>query len=410
MNYITMNKYTKYFFALAVSCLALAACQPGDKFDPDREVLVVNGVDKGALIKFPVEAAPATYPVVINASGPVAKDVKVKIAIDNSLVAAYNEKNIASYAALPESDLELSTTEVVIPAGSTSSAAATLTVKSFANFKDGTTYVVPVTIVSNDGGMDILPAEKTIYLRISRTIQHGSIDMNNSNFSSTYVFSDDLCKSMANYTFEIKIYPYSWNGMTPSLSRLCSFGDKNNGGSLLYRFGEKEDVDILQVKTPAGELVSTHKYETNKWTMISVVYNGSNIALFNDGDKDVDNASSNEASKWQCVELGMSWTTYRSAQLYHGRIAELRVWDRALTSGEIKAGLCGVPSDSEGLVAYFKFDEPSGTVFKDATGHGYDMDWAKSVREFVDGEGNKSNADAANYINRVNDEKNKCAN
>lgn len=409
-----MNNYIKIFFATALSAMALTSCvQPGDKFDPNREVLVVSGIEKGALVKFPVETAPASYPVVISTTGPVEKDVKVKIAVDNSLVEEYNKKNTSSYATLPETDYELSADEVTIPAGKASSNVVTVTLKSFDNFKDGTSYVIPVTIVSSDSNLEPLAAERTIYLRISRTLIHSSIDMNNSNFSSTFVFADDLKKEMSNYTFEIKVYPYSWNGMTPNLSRLCSFGDKNNGNSLLYRFGEKGETpvgDQLQVKTPAGELVSSHKYELNKWTMISVVYNGSNIALFNDGEKDVDNASPNEAMVWQCVELGMSWTTYRQTQLYHGRIAELRVWDRALTSGEIKAGLCGVPSDAEGLVAYFKFNENGGTVFKDASGHGYDMDWAKSVREYTDGEGNKPNPDAAKYINRVADDKNKCAN
>lgn len=408
-----MNKYIKLFLSVAACGLVLSACQPGDRFNPDRNVLVVNGVEKNTLVKFAVEEAPASYPIIINCTGTVKEDVKVKIAVDNSLVEAYNKKHTAAYGALPAEDIELSTDEVLIPAGKASSNIAKITLKSFENFKDGTTYVIPVSIVSSDSDIEILDAERTIYLRISRTLTHSSIDINNANFSSTFVYADNLKKEMSNYTFEIKVYPYSWNGMTPNLSRLCSFGNKDNGGSLLYRFGEKGETNVgdqLQVKTPAGELVSNTKYELNKWTMVSVVYNGSNIALYNDGEKDVDNASSNEAIVWQCVELGMSWTTYRQTQLYHGRIAELRVWDRALTSGEIKAGLCGVPADAEGLVAYYKFNEPSGTVFKDATGHGYDMDWAKSVREVTDGAGNTLNASAANYIKRIADDNNKCAN
>lgn len=409
-----MNKYIKFIFAVALSGIALTACnQKGDLFNPNREVLVVNGTDKGALIKFPVEEAPASYPVIINSTGAVKKDVKVKIAIDNSLLEDYNKKNTSAYAPVPEGDAVLSTDEVVIPAGKASSNTATVTIKTFKNFKDGTTYVVPVTIVSSDSDLELLDAERTIFLRISRTQLLGSIDIDNSNFSSTFVFADALRKDMANYTYEIKVYPYRWNGMTPNLSRLCSFGDKDNGKALLYRFGEKGETQVgdqLQVKTPGSELVSTHKYELNTWTMISVVYNGSNIALYNDGEKDVDNASPNEAVKWQCIELGMSWTSYRSTQLYHGRIAEIRVWDRALTSGEIKAGLCGVPTDAEGLVAYFKFDEPSGNVFKDATGHGYDMDWSKSMREVTDGAGMTPNPDAAKAIKRVTDDNNKCAN
>lgn len=406
-----MNKHIKLLFASALAIAAASSCvQLGDKFDPDREAIVIGGLEKGSLIVFPVEEAPASFAFTINATGPVKVDTEVSLAIDNSLLEEFNKKNVSSYESLPETDLELSETSVVISEGQVASKPVYVKLTTFEHFADGSTYVIPVTITSVKGELEPLEAERTIYLKISRTLILSSIDINNAGFSSTFVYSDDKMKSMGNYTIEIKIYPYSWNGMTPSLSRLCSFGDKNNGGSLLYRFGEKNAEDVLQIKTPGGELISNTHYELNKWTMLSVVYNGSNIALFNDGVKDVDNASNAEDLKWQCIELGMSWTDYGSKQLYHGRISEVRVWDRALTSGEIKAGLCGVPANSEGLVAYYKFNEKDGTVFVDATGNGYDMDWAKSVREFKDGEGNKPNPSAANYINRIADDKNKCSN
>ncbi len=406
-----MNKHIKLLFASALAIAAASSCvQLGDKFDPDREAIVIGGLEKGSLIVFPVEEAPASFSFTVNATGPVSVDTEVSLAVDNSLLEEFNKKNVSSYEALPETDSELSETTVVIAEGQVSSKPVSVKLKTLEHFQDGSTYVIPVTITSVKGDIEPLAAERTIYLKISRTLILGSIDMNNASFSSTFVFDDDKMKDMGNYTIEIKIFPYSWNGMTPDLSRLCSFGDKNNGGSLLYRFGEKNAEDVLQLKTPGGELISNTHYELNKWTMLSVVYNGSNIALFNDGVKDVDNASGAEALKWQCIELGMSWTTYQSKQLYHGRITEVRVWDRALTSGEIKAGLCGVPSNSEGLVAYYKFNEDGGTVFKDATGHGYDMDWAKSVREFTDGEGNRPNPGAADHIVRIADDKNKCSN
>ena len=49
--------------------------------------------------------------------------------------------------------------------------------------------------------------------------------------------------------------------------------------------------------------------------------------------------------------------------------------------------LCGVDSQSEGLVAYWKMNEGEGHIFKDATGHGYDMDWTNTAREINEGAG-----------------------
>jgi len=404
----TMNKYGKII--LAASCaLAFASCQPGDKINPGREVLVISGIERGALVSFGVEEAPETYSLVVNSTRVVSKDTKVKLSLDNSLVEKYNSENNMGFKALPEGDVTLSTNEVTITAGKASSDVCEVKLNTLAHFEEGATYVIPVTITGNDADMEVLEAERTIYLKVARTIMHSSIDINNSSFSSNFVFSDDLKVDLDNYTFEIKIFPYSWNGMTPSLSRLCAFENKDEKGSLLYRFGEKVSDATLQVKTPSGELITNTEYDLNRWTMISVVYNGTNIAIFNDGVKDVDNASTGEAVEFQRVELGMSWTSYASAQLFHGRVAEIRVWNRALTSSEMKSGLCGVPANAEGLIAYWKFDEASGSIFKDATGHGYDMDWSKSCREVSDG-GGLVPQDKSAYINRIKDEKNKCTN
>jgi hypothetical protein len=50
-----------------------------------------------------------------------------------------------------------------------------------------------------------------------------------------------------------------------------------------------------------------------------------------------------------------------------------------------------------------------GTTFKDETGHGYDMDWTKSVKEFTDGGGYQNNGSAASHIKWVKDEINVCS-
>lgn len=402
-----MKKVIKYTLAVA-AVLVLAACSK-DGITPGQDVIVMNGTSVNTLVSFGIEdTVPVTYPVSVLSTGKVSEDVKVEIAIDNSLVESYNKANRTALYALPETDIELDSSYVTIPKGKASSAVNHLTLKSLANFEAGKTYMVPVTIKSTSSGT-VLEAERTIYIRIAQTVIHSSIDINNANFSSNYIFPDDLAVNLSNYTFEIKIYPYSWNGMTPNLSRLCAFEDKNEKNALLYRFGEKEGEDRLQVMTPGGNVVSNTKYQLNRWTMISVVYDGSAVALYNDGVFDVSTASTSGATTFQRVELGMSWTSYCSSQLYHGRVAEIRVWDKALSASEIKGGLCGVASDSEGLVAYYRFDESGGSIFKDATGHGYDMDWSKSVREVTEGAGLVTQ-DKSAYIVRVKDDNNKCVN
>ena len=105
----------------------------------------------------------------------------------------------------------------------------------------------------------------------------------------------------------------------------------------------------------------------------------------------------------------MSWTGYRGSQYFRGRIAEVRVWNRALSTGELQMNLCGVDSQSEGLVAYWKMNEGEGHIFKDATGHGYDMDWSNTAREVTESSGMQYNLDYSAAIAWDSDEKNRCA-
>ena len=93
----------------------------------------------------------------------------------------------------------------------------------------------------------------------------------------------------------------------------------------------------------------------------------------------------------------MSWGGYATRQLFSGRIAEVRIWNRALSVTEMKEGVCNVPSDSDGLVAYWKFDEGEGHLFHDATGNGYDMDWSKTVAD-ANGDGTLEDYDKSGEV------------
>lgn len=105
----------------------------------------------------------------------------------------------------------------------------------------------------------------------------------------------------------------------------------------------------------------------------------------------------------------MSWESYPAKQYFNGRIAEIRVWDRALTASEIQLGLCGVDPQSEGLRAYWKMNEGEGHIFHDATGNGYDMDWSNTVRDNT-GSGALNSFDKSGEVRWLDDDKNRCVN
>ena len=74
--------------------------------------------------------------------------------------------------------------------------------------------------------------------------------------------------------------------------------------------------------------------------------------------------------------------SYPYGQYFDGYIDYVRVWNVTRSQAEIKAGLCDVAKDAAGLAAYWKIEDkakPAG-VFPDVTGHGYDMNFAKTHR------------------------------
>lgn len=384
--------------------LTAAGCTNGDKFDYDKNVVFITGTEVTPVSKFVVEDTPATQIVSVSTSYPVEKDTKVTVAIDAAKLEAYNKANGTSYFCVPDGSAQLEATEVIIPKGRAYSDPIVVRVVSTENFEEGRTYVVPVAIQSVEG-VDILEAESAAYLQIARVLEFMSLDMSNTNMYSNYIFPDNLMKTLGAFTYEVKCYSEDWH----RIARLCSFTSKDEQKSSMLRFGENGyPVESLQWVSPGGSIVSNKAFSTNTWYMISLVYDGNALIMYVDGVKDAEGAYSGTVD-FQRIELGMSWGGYRASQYFRGRMCEMRVWDHARTPGEIKNSLCGVDPQSEGLVAYWKFNEGQGYIFNDATGHGYTMDWKDTSRDVSENGVMVPTPDAANAVQWVEDDKNKCS-
>ncbi len=399
--------YLRSFLIAAINTFLLTACNSeGDKFDFNKKVILVTGTEIDPLVKFVVEDTPSSYIVTASATDKVNEDVTVAFAQDNSLVETYNTEHKTSYYAVPESAVKLDKSEATIKAGRASSTGIKVSIVSTEDFKDGRTYVIPVTIKSVKGGdMDVLPASKTVFLRISRVISFNSLSLSNTGVYSSYIAPDNKTLDLPNYTYEIKCFINSWAGSP--ISRLCNFGPKDESVTNLLRFGENgQAVNSLQWVSPGGGLISSTRFNLAQWYTVSLTFDGSTYVMYVNGVKDAQ-LSGNKGTKFQRLELGMSWTGYGSSQRFDGRIAEVRLWNRALTTSELKLGLCGVDPKSEGLVSYWKMNEGSGYIFKDATGNGYDMDWSNTWREAVEGQG-LINQNKSGSVSWLMDDKNKC--
>jgi hypothetical protein len=404
-----MIKYIKLGI-LAACAFAFAGCVEGDFFEPSPEGVVMTGTDINPMIKFAVEGEDATYPVTVSATGPVSEDVRVSIKIDNSLVEAYNKAYRTSYYALPDNATKLTTNEVVIEKGKTSSETSLFSIVSRDAFQDGRIYVVPVTITAvKGGGIDVVEASRTLYIRLATIMDFACLDISNYSMYSNFIFPDEKALELPTYTYEIKCYINAWHTKPEQISRLCSWTAKDESRSMMLRFGENgQDINSLQIVSPGGNLISTTRFAENTWYTLSLAFDGSTLRFYVNGQRDSE-LGADCSNVFQRFELGMSWESYPAKQYFNGRVAEIRVWDRALSASEIQLGLCGVDPQSEGLRAYWKMNDGEGHIFHDATDNGYDMDWSKTVRDNK-GNGALNPFDNSAYVKWLEDDKNRCVN
>lgn len=399
---------------VAAAAFALTACTTeGDKFDYDKNLAFMSGTDVDPIRKFVIEDTPASENVSVSLVAPLDHDITVKVAIDPSKVDAYNRQHQTSYFAIPDGAAELLNTEAVIPAGKSFSEAFQVRMNSTESFEEGRTYLIPVTIV-DAGGVEILDAQRTAYLRVSRILQFTALDISNSSMYSNFIFDDDKMVDMsAGFTYELKVWGRNFNqNGSGNPTRLCSFTAKDESNSSMLRFSENgKPARSLQWVCPGGNIVSNTLFDTDRWYLLSFTFDGSTLSMYIDGNKDAEGSYAGpDPIHFQRIELGMSWGGgYPSSQRFNGRIAEMRVWNRPLSAGEIKLGTCGVDAGSDGLVSYWKFNEGTGYIFHDATGHGYDMDWSKTSRDIGENGVMVDTPNAKDGIVWTADDNNKCA-
>lgn len=397
----TNNKY------LILLCFAISvwSCSDGD-FNPKDNVILLTGTDINPVVTFPIEDTPSTYYVTSSTAYKVEKDVVVTYELNTDAVTTYNELNKTKYYAVPGESVVLLDTQDVIEAGKAASKGVRVQLVSTEDWVDGRTYVVPVSIKSVEGGnLNVLKSSKTILLRVSRKMDFYSLDVSNSNLYSNYDWERSEGKSaisLSRYTCEIKVF--LTENAPARIRRLCNWGGV---GQNMLRFGENgTDRNSLQWVCPAGNIVSKTLFSPNRWYTVSLTFDGTTYVMYVNGVKDSELVAASDFA-FSFFEIGMSWAGYPSQQLVRGRIAEVKLWNKALVSSEIQMGMCGVDANSDGLIGYWKMNEGTGHMFYDSSPSQMHMDWSDTWREPSEN-GVSVNVDKSSYVTWIFDDYNSC--
>lgn len=152
-------------------------------------------------------------------------------------------------------------------------------------------------------------------------------------------------------------------------------------GQFLIRIGDAGiPQNQLQIANPDHNVTSADlAIPTGEWVHIAVTYDADakKMIVYINGKSKLEDTVDAGAVNWgqtMTDEGNGFWIghSYNRDRWLEGEISECRIWNKVLTADEINAKnhFYLVEPDSEGLVAYWKFDEGTGQTVTDYTGNG----------------------------------------
>ncbi|MDE6877402.1 MAG: DUF1735 and LamG domain-containing protein [Alistipes sp.] len=365
-------KYNKCLLVLsALAAVVFTGCKNDDpdKHHFDNKFYISSALMSDDLL---IKSDTPGYTKTIESrlSMPAEQPVAVTIEAVPAEVAAYNMIYGDNAVVLPAECYELSSNEINIAAGQVAGETIEIEFKDINTLDGSQRYVLPVTVTSCKG-VGLLDSRTTVYF----VARQGAMINVVANIAYMYfpvnwsAEARPLISGMKQVTVEALLRSADWtDGRGDPLSSV--FGIE---GNFLVRIGDADRPrDQLQLATGAANggnwpaANAAPGLPVNEWVHIAVVWdaiNGERIYYQNG----VQVAYSNQAMSGSVTLTGDCYVgkSYNDERYIPGEISELRVWSVARTADEIANNIYGVNPESEGLVAYWKFNEGVGSSIAD---------------------------------------------
>lgn len=371
-------KFYKYCFVfLAFASVAVSSCKEEDidnEHHYNNKLYVSSApVCDDLLIKatVPESSREITYRI----ASPAEQDIQINFDAAPALTASYNLIYGDNATVLESQYYDIPNKTAVIKAGDVSSDNIVVNFKNTHELDKSRRYVLPVTIISASN-IDVLESARTAYF-----IFKGAALINIvANIKGIYfpIKWKSNVGSLSTVTIEALVRSEDWvAGRDNALSSV--FGIE---GKFLIRVGDADRPrDQVQVVAPGGNFPGPNVIPglpVNEWVHIAIVYDNATkeriyyrdgVAVYKD-----EGASGNLSLSSGCY-IGRA---YDDSRWLPGDISEVRVWSVQRTAEQIAANPYEINADSDGLIAYWKFNEGAGSTIIDQTGHGNDITAAGS--------------------------------
>lgn len=423
-----MKRYLITFFVLLG---ALTACERYDADDHKFGNVVYLNVSQTS----PVQLATfsnnrATYDCTLQAAltYPAAQDVRVSLAVDPSLVAAYNARYGTAWPMLDEKYYTLSAPETTIAAGRTVSDVVTLQLRGLMGEGEeqtgalplDETYLVPVRV--SGATMDVLRGSDVAYYVVKRSsaitvaAQLGAGNWINFPTLDKYGTNSSAWNGLTAMTYEALIYIDQFattdaEGLPVNISSvlgveqylLLRIGDTNFERQQLQFDGSGSGSQFG--KFPGKD--ATKNLEAGRWYHVACTYDQAarTVRIYVDGQIQSEESGVGIATQSEDNRINLAMRalydyylnnpteenekkyggfvdayqffigkSYDEKRPLNGKIAEARVWSVARTPEQIWENMYNVenPADDPTLLGYWKFNEGAGNTVRDYSMYGND--------------------------------------
>jgi len=179
-----------------------------------------------------------------------------------------------------------------------------------------------------------------------------------------------------------------FQSVSPYISSLI--GQESETSTALLRLGDaalaKNKVQfVLYIGSTQTKLDGITALVADTWYHIAGVYDGAEMKIYINGKLD---ASKNQMGNIVCNGNFVIATNDDISRCLDGSIDEVRIWNDVRTQAEIRENMCSTLTGNESnLVAYYNFDNTSGTTLQDFSANTQDgtltnmesADWVSST-------------------------------
>ena len=388
---MTMKNILKYSIVLLASALVLPGCQTeSEKMDEhhfdNKLYLNASASTDEILVKQTGSKVEVTRSLTIGTALEAECDITAKLVAAPELLDTYKQAYYDETAnILPSEMCVISDPVMKISKGANVSPEVSITFTNLDRLDRELVYIMPVKLTDIQG-IDPLDSKTVVYYVFKGAALINVVADLTENRAYPEWKDGNVVNDMTNFTLECMV---NFNKFGRQISTIMGIE-----GNFLLRVGDAGVPDNqLQVACSRNLTSSDLQFETGKWYHVAVTFdNGTVIVYFNGVEKLTGNcgtsivslgaAHSETETSYRCFWIGYS---YASDRYLDGKICEARIWNRTLTSEEINSPnhFYSVDPLSDGLVAYWKFDDGAGNKIKDYSVNGNDLtvdsnpDWTK---------------------------------